>query len=179
MENLFPARFEEDVERRRLEALLRIQRLPIAGLIWGPNPTSGTPTAQARQLLRDTLRTNGHLARFSEELIDPNSSLSILTQQVAQAEAYDIIFSIPDSSGSIAEIHDFAKIPGLSHKIVAFLNSEWNDGYANQSLMQLQSTATCKVQLYQPSALPQCIIEPALILVRRLQEFYYIAGRRF
>ena len=179
MSNTFPSSFEEDVERRRLEALSRIQRLPIAALIWGPSPTAGTSVAQARSILRDTLLSNGHLARYSEELVDPNSPLSILIQQVAQAEVYDIVFSIPDSPGSIAEIHDFARIPGLSHKIVAFLNSDWNDGYANQSLVQLQSTTTCQVQLYQPSALPQCIIDPALTLVRRLQELYYLTGRRF
>lgn len=179
MSHSFPSEFEEEVERRRLDALMRVQRQPIAGLIWGPAPAAGTPIAEARILLRDTLLNNGHLARFSEDLIDPSSPLSILIQQVAQAEAYDIVFSIPDSPGSIAEIHDFARIPGLSHKIVAFLNSDWNDGYANQSLIQLQSTATCQVQLYQPSALPQCIIEPSLRLISRLQEYYYMAGRRF
>lgn len=175
----YPPEFEEEVERRRSEALLRIQRIPVAGLIWGPSPAAGTPVANARLALRDILLNNRHLARFSEELLDPSSPLSVYTQQVAQAEAYDIVFSIPDSPGSIAEIHDFARIPWLSHKVVAFLNTEWNDGYSNQSLIQLQSIATCQVQLYHASALPQCIIDPALRLVHRLQELYYIAGRRY
>jgi hypothetical protein len=32
----YPPEFEEEVERRRSEALLRIQRIPVADLIWGP-----------------------------------------------------------------------------------------------------------------------------------------------
>lgn len=175
----YPPAFEEEVERRRREALARIQRIPIASLIWGPSPAAGTAVANTRLALREILHNGGHLARFSEELLDSDSPLSVFTQQVAQAEAYDIVFSIPDSPGSIAEIHDFARIPWLSNKVVAFLNSEWNDGYSNQSLIQLQSIATCQVQLYQASALPQCIIESALRFVHRLQELYYIAGRRF
>ena len=177
--NSYPQAFEEEVEKRRREALSRIRRIPIAGLIWGPSPDSGTAVANARQILRETLLNDGHLARFSEELLDPSSDLSVFAQQVAQAEAFDVVFSIPDSPGSIAEIHDFAKIPWLSHKVIAFLDSDWNDGYSNKSLIQLQSVATCQVQLYQAAGLPHCIVEPSLKLVRRLQELYYVAGRRF
>ena len=44
-------------------------------------------------------------------------------------EAADIVFSLPDTPGSIAEIHDFARVPWLAHKIVAFLDRRWDDGY--------------------------------------------------
>jgi hypothetical protein len=171
-------RFEDEVEQRRVEALERIDRIPIAVLIWGPAPQVGTPVAEARQLLRDTLCSDGHLARFSEELFDPGNHHSILAQQVAQAEAYDIIFSMPDSPGSIAEIHDFARIPGIAHKIVTFINQEWNDGYANRTLIEIQSTITCRVQLYSAETLPDMIVATVRDYVRRLQEFYYFAGRR-
>jgi hypothetical protein len=134
--------FEDDVERRRLDALARMDSLPVAVLIWGPAPRAGTPVALTRTKLRDTLATDGHLARFSEDLFDPTSKHSLLAQQVAQAEAYDIVFSLPDSEGSIAEIHDFARMPGISHKIVTFVDKRWNSGYANQTLLQLQSTMT-------------------------------------
>ena len=62
------------------------------------------------------------------------SKRSVMAQQVAHAEAHDIVFSLPSSPGSVAEIHDFARIPWLSHKIVTFLNSDWSDGYSNQNL---------------------------------------------
>jgi hypothetical protein len=171
--------FEAHIERLRMEALQRIQRVPVAALIWGPAPTATTPVASARGQLKDQLNLNGHHARFSEDLVDPKSTMSVVAQQMSQAEAFDVVFSIPDSPGSIAEIHDFARIPQLSHKIVAYLNADWNSGYANQSLIQLQSVATCKIQLYKAADLPGCILTSALEMVRRLQEYYYLNGRRY
>jgi hypothetical protein len=170
---------EELVERRRKEILDQVRRVRLAALVWGPTPVSTSPQGQARLLLRDELTRDGHLVRFSEDLIDPASTHSVLLQQVAQAEAHDIVFSLPGSPGSTAEIHDFARIPGLSHKIVAFLDTNWSDGYSNQSLLQMQSTATCQIQLYRSCDLPDCIIEKAREMMRRLQEFYFLAGRRF
>jgi hypothetical protein len=169
---------EELVERKRLETLEQVKLLPIAALIWGPAPDSDSPLAKARVLLRDELLKDGHLARFSEDLLDPTSQHSILIQQVAQAHSHDIVFSIPGSPGSIAEIHDFARIPGISHKIVAFLDYAWSDGYSSQSLMQLESSATCQVQPYDCKDLPGCIIKKAKSLIMRLQEYHFLAGRR-
>ena len=171
--------FADEIERKRLEAVQRIQSIPIAVLIWGPDPSSGTPIAQVRSTLKKVLNNNGHHARFSEELIDPNLPLSILAQQITHAEAFDIVFSLPDSPGSIAELHDFARVPSVSPKIIAFIDQRWNSGYSNQALMQLQSVATCKLQLYNHHLLPDCIINNALDMVGRLQEFYYMHGRRF
>lgn len=171
--------FEELIEQRRQEALAQIGKVPIAALIWGPAPTAATPVSNTRVLLRDTLNSQGHHARFSEDLFDPALPYSNFAQQLAQAKAFDIVFSIPDSPGSIAEIHDFARIPELSYKVVAFLNSAWSAGYANQSLIQLESTATCRIQTYDQAALPSCVLSTALELVRRLQEFFFAHGRRF
>lgn len=171
--------FEAYIERLRTEALQRIQRVPVAALIWGPAPSAKTPVASARVQLRDQLNSHGHHARFSEDLVDPKSTMSVTAQQMSQAEAFDVVFSIPDSPGSVAEIHDFARIPQLSHKVVAYLNADWNSGYANQSLIQMQSVVTCQIQLYKPADLPGCILTSALEMVRRLQEYYYLNGRRY
>ncbi len=171
--------FEDEIEQKRLDAVRRIQTLPIAALIWGPAPNAGTPIAGIRASLKNELIANGHHARFSEDLIDPTLKLSVLTQQVTHAEAFDIVFSLPDSPGSIAELHDFARIPSVAPKIVAFIDNRWNSGYSNSALMQLESTATCRIQTYDHTSLPNCILDPALRLVARLQEFYYLSGRRF
>ncbi len=170
--------FLDEVDRRRREAMERIRRVPVAALIWGPSVTAGTVQASTRVALHDALIGDGHLASYSEELIDPHCGLSIVAQQCAQAEAYDVVLSIPGSPGAIAEIHDFARIPGISHKIVAFLDPAWTDGYSNQSLMQLQSNTTCQVQLYEAARLPDDVIERSRTLIRRLQEIYYLGGRR-
>lgn len=171
--------FEDEVERKRLKAVERIKNVPVSALIWGPSPTAGSVIADTRIQLKDALNSRGHLARFSEELFDPGIDLSVLAQQVTHAEAFDVIFSLPDSAGSIAEIHDFARIPFVSQKIVAFIDNRWNAGYSNLTLMQLESNSTCKTQGYNHADLPDCIINSALSLVSRLQEFYYLSGRRF
>src|SRR5207237_6179313 len=122
--------FADEVDRRIDDALARISRTPISTLIWGPAPTAASAIARARLALRDALVADGHLARFSEDLIDTSRPHSILAQQVAHVEAHDVVFSLPASPGSIAEIHDFARMPGVSHKIITFINREWNDGYS-------------------------------------------------
>ena len=116
--------FEDEIEQRRLAAVQRIQTLPVAVLIWGPDPVSGTPIADVRSSLKQELVARGHHARFSDELIDSSLSLSISAQQVTHAEAFDIVFSLPDSPGSIAKIHDFARVPTISPRIVAFIDNQ-------------------------------------------------------
>lgn len=171
--------FREMVEQKRKATLDRIRAVRIAALIWGPAPTSSTPVAQARVELRRALEADGHLVHYSEDLYDPALSHSMLAQQLADVEAHDIIFSLPDSSGSVAEIHDFYRIPSAANKIVTFINENHNSGYSNTALLQIESIATTRVQIYKPCDLPACIIEKSRDMVRRLQEAYYLFGRRF
>lgn len=171
--------FEDAVDRKMQNALTRIRNIPIASLIWGPSTESNTAVAQTRMDLLDALNSRGHLARFSEELYKPGIDYSLVAQQLAQIEAHDIVFSIPESTGSIAEIHTFARIPWISGKIVAFLNQSMNDGYSNRSLIDLQSIGTCRLQFYDPNQLPNCIINSAVDMVERLQTAFYLTGRRF
>lgn len=170
--------FIAQVRQRQQQALSRIARVPIAALIWGPNPGLNTPVANCRKIVKETLSNDGVYACYSEDLFDPTLSYSNVAQQVAQAEAFDLVISIPDSPGSIAEIHDFAIIPGVSNKIVTFLDERWNNGYANSSLIRLQSTVSCRVQLYNPDNLPDCIVSESVKLVQTLRETLYLLGRR-
>src|SRR4051812_44998845 len=94
----------EEVRRRRQRCLEDIRRIPIAALIWGPAEGSHSPMAAIRVTLRDELRRNGHVAHFSEELYNPHQPYSMQAQQAADVEAHDIVFSLPDSIGSIAEL---------------------------------------------------------------------------
>jgi hypothetical protein len=170
--------FKRQIAEKRAENLARIRQVPVAALVWGPNPASTDPIATARLKLRDALRAVGHVADFSEELYDPASTLSAFAQQVAQAEAYDVIFSIPGSFGAVAEVHDFARLPGISRKVIAFVDELHMQGYSHQSLIAAQTSASCKVEIYSGVKLPDCIIEYALREVSRLQELLYLSGRR-
>ena len=170
--------FKEQVERKRIQALENISNVPVSTLIWGPNPTSLTVTANIRKSLKEELSNKGHYAKYSEELFDPLSHHSNFAQQVAQAEAFDIIFSIPDSPGSIAEIHDFARIPYISNKIITFIDRQWNDGYSNQALISLESNISCRIQIYDQVNMHDFIMAQAIKYVKTLQETYFIFGRR-
>lgn len=170
--------FYDNIEKMRKEALKKIRKVPISCLIWGPNITSNKPTANCRKLLKQELSNLGHYACYSEDLYDPSSDVSNFLQQVAQAEVFDIVFSIPDSPGSIAEINQFARIPFLGPKIVAYLDSKWDEGFANKTLIEIQSPATCRIQPYVLADLPDFIVENSLNIVKRLQEFQYLNGRR-
>jgi len=170
--------FLAQIRQRRALVLDQVRRLPIAAVVWGPAPTSASPLAAARVALRDALRRQGHVAHFSEELYDPTQPFSIHTQQAADVESHDIVFSLPGSPGSIAEAHDFYKLPGLSRKLITFLDNGWSDGYASKSLIELRSLATGDIILYDAPELPDCIVTQALAIVGRLQEVQFIMGRR-
>ncbi len=170
--------FALEVERARQRSLERMANLRLAVLLWGAGVGARTPAAKARIALRRALESDGHLVRYSEELFDARSRHSIMAQQVADVEAHDITFSIPASAGSIAEIHDFMRIPSVSSKIFAFLDNRYLRGYANKSLMALESTLTTRIHLYEGSDLPGCVVAAARGLCRRLQEGLYMAGRR-
>lgn len=170
--------FYRQVEERRKKALERIRQVPIACLIWGPNDNSGTPTANCRKKLKEELIRLGHYACYSEDLYDPTCDISNLLQQAAQVEAFDIVFSIPDSPGSIAEINQFARVPFIGPKIVAYLDSAWDNGFANKALIDIQSPSTCKIQPYNSKDLPDFIIKDSIDFVKRLQEAQYLNGRR-
>lgn len=172
------ADFKRDVEKRRLAALDRMLQVPVSALVWGPSPLSSDPLAAVRLDLRDTLRRQGFLAEFSEDLYDASISLSNFAQQLAQAEAFDVIFSVPSSHGAIAEIHDFARVPQISNKVIAYVDKEYTNGYSTQSLMSAGSVSTCRVESYDSKNLPKCVVDMAIDQMRRLQEIFYISGRR-
>lgn len=167
-----------EVMRRRERSLAMIARIPVAVLIWGPSPSASSPLAVTRREIQRSLRSRGHIAHFSEELFDPALSYSVVAQQVADIEAHDLVLSLPGSAGSLSEIHDFFSMPGISRKIITFLDRQSNDGYANRSLIELRSQATSDIVLYDEAQLPQCIITPVLDMVRRLQEIHFLHGRR-
>lgn len=51
-------------------------------------------------------------------------------------------------------------------------------GISNRSLIELESRVTCAVEPYDGTELPGCIISKATEIVSRLQQLYYILGRR-
>jgi len=64
---------------------------------WGPDPSAVSPIAEVRADIRSELRTQGHAAFLSEELYDSASLIPLRIQQIAHAQQFDLVVSIPSS----------------------------------------------------------------------------------
>lgn len=160
------------------EKLEQIKKLPVSVLIWGPAPDSGTPIGQIRKQLRQLLRENGNLAMFSEEICDTDSEYSVRLQQLIQAEQYDLIISIPETPGSIGEIHDFANDIRVNKKILIFLNENFSGGYSAQSLHSVSCILSAEIVPYSMTNVDS-ILAYSLNTVSKIREYKYITKGRF
>lgn len=152
--------------------------IPVSVLIWGPGIGSVSPLAATRLNLRSDLRKAGHAAFFSEELCDPSSGNSVRLQQLAQAQEFELVVSIPCTPGSIGEIHDFATDRRVRAKTLVFINEEHVKGYSAQSLEAISTILSCAVRRY-PSENDCALISTfTLTEVQRIRELKYITEGR-
>ena len=147
-------------------------------LIWGPAPDSQSPIGLIRKELRQLLREKGNLAMFSEEICDPNIDFSIRLQQLIQAEQYDLIISIPETPGSIGEIHDFANDIRINKKILIFLDENFSKGYSAKSLHSISCLLSSEIVTYSQECIGT-ILSYSLNTVNKIREYKYITGGRF
>jgi len=166
--------------RPRIDAELQsIKAIPVAILIWGPSPQLDTECAKMRRELRNMLRSYGHAAIFSEELYDPSLSDSLRIQQIAHAQEFDLIVSIPESPGSIAEVHDFAADRRVNAKMLIFLPSEHIDGYSSKSLHALESLIAAQIVKYADEDGKEFITNYVIGEAQRIREIKYILAGRY
>ncbi|MBP6602832.1 MAG: hypothetical protein KA250_13560 [Verrucomicrobiales bacterium] len=158
------------------EILDRAAKTPVSILVWGPDPDGANSVAAVRKELRRRLRKDGHAAYYSEELYDKTSKHSPRIQQIAQAQKFDLVLSVPDSPGSIGEVHDFAGDRRVSAKMLIFINVDYLEGYSAKSLIALESLRTCTVIKYDGSAGYDQIYEIADREVQSVRETKFILG---
>ena len=164
----------------RIHARLgEVERVPVSILLWGPGIDSTNPLWNTRTDLRDILRSKGHAAVFSEELCDPSSPYSIRLQQLAQAQEFDLVVSIPCTPGSIGEIHDFAADRRVNGKVLVFLNNEYMSGYSAQSLTAISTILSCQIEYYPNDRETDLIRTATLSEVQRIREVRYLLSGRF
>jgi hypothetical protein len=161
------------------EALDDVNKVPVSVLLWGPGIDSHHPIYSVRAELRSELRRNGHAAFYSEELCDPTSPHSIRIQQLAQAQSFDLVVSIPCTPGSIGEVHDFAADRRVTAKMLVFLNSTYLDGYSPQSLQALSTLISCRIEYYTDKTDTSSILEVTFDTVQRVRELKYILAGRY
>jgi hypothetical protein len=128
--------------------------------------------------LRRDLRLDGHAAFFSEELCDPHSADSIRLQQLAQAQEFDVIVSLPCTPGSIAEIHDFVADRRISDHTLVFVNNEHVNGYGPQSLLAISTILSHRLQYYPNERDTGVIYRVTMQEVQRIREMKYILARK-
>jgi hypothetical protein len=159
--------------------LSEINKIPVAVLLWGPGIDSNSPLGPVRADLRTKLRNLGHAAFYSEELCDVELPLSTRLQELAQAQEFELVVSIPCTPGSIAEIHDFAADRRIHAKILAFLNERHLSGYGAQSLAVLQTVISCRIEYYPNENQTGVIADLTLIEVQRIRELKYLLAGRY
>jgi hypothetical protein len=159
--------------------LAEAKRIPVGVLLWGPGIHSASPLATVRADLRRELRRGGHAAFFSEELCDRHTADSIRLQQLAQAQEFDLVVSLPCTPGSIAEIHDFAADRRVSAKTLVFVNGAHIDGYGSQSLEAISTVLSCRVERYASETDTSVIRAVTLEEVQRMREMKYILAGRY
>jgi hypothetical protein len=156
-----------------------VEKVAVSVLLWGPGLNDNSALGTLRRELRTKLRQQGHAAAYSEELCDPQSPYSIRLQQLAQAQEFDLIVSLPCTPGSIAEVHDFASDRRISAKILLFLNRAFLEGYSAQSLEAISTLVSCRIEYYLDESDFQTIEDVAMREVQRIREMRYILDGRF
>lgn len=161
--------------------LNEVNRVPVSVLLWGPGIESSSPISLVRAELRSTLRSLGHAAFYSEELYDESDSYSLRLQQLAQAQEFDLIVSMPCTPGSIGEIHDFAADRRVHSKILVFLDSQYSDGYSAKSIVALETVLSCQIEYYNGGSVDCCegITRVTCDNVQRIREMKYIGAGRY
>jgi len=158
--------------------LVNLTEIPVSVLLWGPSPDSIDELGQLRLDLRDELRENGHLALFSEEIVDTSLPTSIRIQQLIHAQEFDIIVSMPSTAGSIGELHDFAGDRRINSKLVVCLNEEYLGGYSNQSIQAFCTALTLEAIYYKGISELPIIKQAVLNHIQRIREVKYFYGGR-
>ncbi len=158
--------------------LEEVDHIPVSVLLWGPGAMSKGPLSSVRWSIRAKLRNDGHAAVCSEEICKPGAKYSIRLQQLVQAQSFDLIVSIPYTSGSIGEIHDFAADRRISSKILIFLNRKHARSYSSQSLKAISTVGACRIEYYPSEKNTSHIEEKTSEEVQQIREAkYLLAGR--
>lgn len=138
----------ENIKQKVSKEIKKSKKIPVSILLWGPAPDDPSEIAQLRVKLRSELIACGHLAQFSEELIETGSEVSVKTQQLIHAQQFDMVVSMPCTPGSIGELHDFISDNRINKKLLVFLNEDFQYGYQFQSVVATSSYLTYKTITY-------------------------------
>jgi hypothetical protein len=121
-----------------------IDAIKIKILVFGPQVHTPSPDPRTAKLqnkrieIRARLEAQGHDVKYAEDLVDPSlagPAGNPFFQELVIMREYDLIVTIVDSPGSIAEATAMAMKPHLAQKASLFLDQAYSTGLVH---------ATCK-----------------------------------
>lgn len=127
--------------RAKIEEAI-VNDIPVSVLIWGPSASTIDAISSLRIKIRTVLTQRGHLARFSEELVDAESSGDAGSQQLMHGELFDLIVSLPNTYASIIAINNFMSDNRLNKKMIIFLDATIDYGRDFQNLLESSTQRT-------------------------------------
>lgn len=125
----FQAAYESNVRSAK--------RVALSILVWGPSPDRDCPAARKRKEIRDALRELGHNAMFSEDIQTKDKDISAKSKEFAQARAADLILLLlEDSTGAVAEAHDFCNDAIIAPKMFVLIPRRFKKGYSGSGALK-------------------------------------------
>jgi hypothetical protein len=134
-------------------------------LVFGPQVHTPSPDVRTAKLqskpieIRDKLEKLGHNVKYAEDLVDPHlagPAGNKFFQELVIMREYDLIVTIVDSPGSIAEATAIALKPHLAQKSSLFLDDEYKEGLVGETCRNAEDVgAHFKTYAY-PTDLDEC-----------------------
>ena len=142
LQALFPGMKPQPKALNAFESAAReiAARASLKVLLWGPTDPAND-VAKKRLELCEKLNRMGHQADLSEKTLSPSvlraSGLNLTVAELLEAQRYDYIVVFMDSPGSLAEVHDFAKEPGLARKMLICVDGAHRNGYSAHGALRI------------------------------------------
>lgn len=114
-----------------------ITNIALKILVFGPQVKTLSADERTRNLqlkrkqIRCELETLGHHVRYAEDLVDPDlpgATCNVFLQEIVIMTEYDLIVTLVDSPGSIAEAIAITMNPALAQKASLFVDFDHRGG---------------------------------------------------
>lgn len=153
-------------------------------LVFGPQvhtPSADERTAKLqtkRKEIRHKLEDLGHHVKYAEDLVDPHlsgPSGNAFFQELVIMREYDLIVTIVDSPGSIAEAAAIATKPMLAQKASLFLDAAYSGGLVAETCKNAEDMGAHFSTFNYPGDLDSCHLYGFVLdRIRKVQKVKYL-----
>lgn len=155
-------------------------------LVFGPqvkklNRGGRTRALQNKRIeIRNRLEELDHYVRYAEDLVDadlPAPFDDILEQEVLLMSDYDMVVTLVDTAGTIAEAMEISKRPAIAPKASLFIDKNYKDGLVANKLSTGATALGADVSTFiYPDDLRAChLLGAVLNKVSKIQRAKYLS----